>query len=53
VDELLVLRNGEEHETKVAPKRRKRASPKANVTKEKDEEILPGRIVASSGTTLA
>ena len=53
MDELLVLLEGEEHETKATPKRRKRASPKANVTKEKDEEIVAGRTIVPSGMTLA
>ena len=53
VNELPVLLEGEEHETKAPPKRRKRASPKANMTKEKVEEIVPGRTIVPSSTTLA
>ena len=53
MDKILVVLEGEEHEKKVTPKRRKRASSKANVTKEKDEEIVPGKTIIRSGTTLA
>ena len=53
MDKLPVLLEGEDHETKAKPKRRKRASSKANVTKEKDEEIVPGKTIIRSGTTLA
>jgi len=53
VNELPVLLEGVEDEAKTKPKRRKRAAPKVDVTKEKDEDIVQGRTIVPSGVTLA
>jgi hypothetical protein len=53
VVEIRALANTEET-SEVTPKRKKRASLKAKVSKEKNEEdAVQGRIIAPSDTTLA